>query len=105
MIGGEIDKGEQRLVRGLLLRHQLQGLVVEEAVGLDIDGAEIVSVVEMLDAGGQLKTARAHEGAERRIKRERIVAAAAQRQRQATLDPPRDDAGDEISEAAERPRR
>src|SRR6202034_3940501 len=55
-------------------------------------------------AGGELKTPRAHEGAIGRIERERAVAAAAQRQRQSTLDPARRDAGDEIGEAAERAR-
>ncbi len=59
----------------------------------------------MLDAGGGLETARAHEGAIGRIERERVVAAAAQRQRQAALDPARRDAGDEIGEPAERTRR
>ena len=42
-------------VAGGCLRHQPQRLVVEEAVGLDVLGAEIVRVVEMLDAGGGWK--------------------------------------------------
>ena len=92
-------------VAGGLLRHQAQRLVVKEAVGLDIFGAEIVGVVEMLDAGGGLETARAHEGAKGRIERQRIVAAAAQRQRQPALDPAGRDAGHEIGKAAERTRR
>ena len=104
MIGGEIDEREQRR-RRRLLRHQAERLVIEEAVGLDVPGAEIVRVIEVLDAGGQLETARAHEGAEGRIQRDRIVAAAAQRQRQAALDAARGDAGHEIGEPAERPRR
>ena len=104
MIGGEIDEHEQRR-RRRFLRHQLQGLVVEEAVGLDVLGAEIVRVVEMLDAGGGLETARAHEGAIGRIERDRVVAAAAQRQRQSALDAARRDAGHEIGKPAERARR
>ena len=68
---------------------------------LDIPGAEVARVVKMLDAGGGLETARAHEGAIGRIERERLVAAAAQRQRQTALDPARSDAGDEIGEPAE----
>ena len=50
------------------------------------------------------KAARAHEGAIGRIERQRVVAAAAQRKRQAALDAPRGDAGHEIGEAAERAR-
>ena len=52
-----------------------------------------------------LETARAHERAEGRIERNRVVAAAAQRQRQSALDAARGDAGDEIGEPAERARR
>ena len=104
MIGGEIDEHEQRR-RRRLLRHQSDGLVVEEAVGLDVLGAEIVRVVEMLDAGGGLETARAHERAIGRIERDRFIAAAAQRQRQSALDAAGGDPGDEIGKPAERPRR
>ena len=104
MIGGEIDEGEQRRL-DRLLRDQLQRLVVEEAVGLDVLGAEIVRIEEVLDAGRGLEAARAHEGAIGRIERKRRVAAAAQRQRQAALDAARGDAGHEIGEAAERARR
>ena len=104
MIGGEIDEGEQRRL-GRLLGDQPHGLVVEEAVRLDVPGAEIARIEEVLDAGGGLEAARAHEGAIGRIERQRAVAAAAQRQRQPALDPPRGDAGDEIGEAAERARR
>ncbi len=81
------------------------GLVVEEAVRLDALRAEIARVVEVLNARGGLEAARAHEGAVGRIERDGAVAAAAQRQRQSALDPPRGDAGDEIGEAAERARR
>src|SRR6185437_6470471 len=73
-------------------------------VGLDVFGAEIMRVVETLDAGGELETARAHETAIGGIKRKRRVAAAAQRKRQAALDPARCNAGDEIGKAAERAR-
>src|SRR3981189_1415712 len=80
VVGAEIDEHEQRRF-GRRLRHQAQGLVVEETVGLDIPGAEVVRVVEMLDAGGLLEAARAHEPAKGRIERDGVVAAAAQRQR------------------------
>ena len=59
----------------------------------------------MLDAGGGLETARAHERAIGRIERDGAVAAAAQRQRQAALDAARGDAGHEIGKPAERARR
>ena len=96
-----------RVERGLplALRHQVQGLVVEETVGFDVLGAEIVRVIEVLDTGRGLETARAHERAERRIQRDRVVAAAAQRQRQSALDAARGNAGHEIGEPAERARR
>jgi hypothetical protein len=35
------------------LRHQPQRLVVKEAVGLDVAGAEIVGILEILDADGE----------------------------------------------------
>ena len=85
-------------------RDQRYGLVVEEAVGLDALGAEILCIIEVLDAGRGVEAARAHEGAIGRIERDGVVAAAAQRHRQAALDPARGDAGDEIGEAAERAR-
>src|SRR5258706_14815054 len=59
----------------------------------------------MLDPGGGLEAARAHEGAIGRIERDRVVAAAAQRPRQSALDATRGDAGDKIGKPAERPRR
>src|SRR5450755_1924297 len=104
MVGAEIDEGEQWL-SGRPVRHQLQGVVVEEAVGLDVPGAEIMRIIEMLDAGGRLEAARTHEGAKGWIERHRSIAAAPQRQRQTPLDPSRRDAGDEIGETAERARR
>src|SRR5205814_1269179 len=75
------------------------------SVGLDILGAEIVRVVEMLNAGRQLEGPRAHERPEGGIQRDRVIAAAAQRQRQSALDPAGGDAGHEIGEPAERARR
>src|SRR5712672_2838417 len=59
----------------------------------------------MLDAGGGLEAARAHEGAIGRIERDRVVAAAAQRQRQSALDAARGDPRHEVGEAPERARR
>ena len=58
MIGGEIDEGEQRLL-GRLLRDQFDGLVVEEVVGLDAFGAEILCIIKMLDARRGVESARA----------------------------------------------
>src|ERR1700730_14377182 len=81
MIGGEIGENEQRAAAALALDH-LCCLVVEKRVGLD--------------AGGLLETARAHEGAARRVKRKRLVAAALQRVRQTALDAASGNAGDEI---------
>ena len=78
MIGGEIDEDEHRTARAFLLDHSRRG-VEEETVGLELARAEIVPVVETLHAGGGLEAARAHERAERRIERERAIAAAAQR--------------------------
>ena len=85
-------------------RNQLQRLVVEEAIGLDILGAEVARIEEALDAGRGLETARAHEGAIGRIERKRRVAAAAQRQRQAAFDAAGGDARHEVGKPAERAR-
>ncbi|MBA7639787.1 hypothetical protein ES703_47447 [subsurface metagenome] len=104
MIGREIDEGEQRRL-GRLLGDQLDRLVVEETIGLDALGAEILGIQEVLDSGRGVEAARAHEGAIGRIERRGVVAAAPQRHRQAALDPARRNAGDEIGEAAERARR
>src|SRR5215469_18706075 len=62
-------------------------------------------IVEMLDAGRGLEAARAHEGALRRIERERLVAAALERERQAAIDMAGRQPRHEIGEAAERARR
>ena len=45
----------------------LRGGIEEETVGLDLFGAEIVLIEEVLHAGRGLVAARAHEGAKRRI--------------------------------------
>src|SRR5579862_8882081 len=104
MIGGEIDENEHRAVLVLLLDHLRRG-IEEKTVRLDIFGAEIVLIVEMLHAGRGLVATRAHERAERRIEREGAIAAAAQRRRQSALDASGGDPGHEIREAAERARR
>src|SRR6516225_1603234 len=81
------------------------GRVEEEAIRLQIPGAEVVLIVEVLHARRGLKIPRAHESAERRIKRKRAIAAALQRRRQAAIDAAGGNARHEISKTAERTRR
>ena len=74
MIVGEIDEDEHRSVRVLAREHCRAG-VEEKTIGLDRRRRDVL-VVETLHAGGGLEAARAHEGAERGIDRERAVTAA-----------------------------
>src|SRR4029077_20679479 len=69
MICSEIDEEKHRPVSALFAYHACGG-VEEEAVWLQIPGAEVVLIVEALHAGRGLETPRAHESAQRRIKRE-----------------------------------
>jgi hypothetical protein len=55
---------EHRTVRTFLLDHARRRFI-EETVGLDAAGAEIMLIEETLHAGRGLEAARAHEGAER----------------------------------------
>src|SRR3954453_1217110 len=87
------------------MRHQRQSLVVEKAVGLDVLGAEIVGIIEMLDAGGGLETACAHESAIGGIERQGTVSATPQREWQSALDAPGGDARDEVREPSKGSRR
>ena len=99
MVGRHVDKNEERRPAALAPDHP-QGLIEIEAVGLHVARrAHLLQIGEMLDAGGGLEPAGAEEGAVVGIEAEGPVATAAQRLRQAALDPARGDAGDVEAEA------
>src|SRR6516165_10949525 len=84
----------------MFVDHSRRG-IEEETVRFELARSEIVLVVETLHPGGGLETARAHEGAERRIEREGAITAASQRGRQAAVDAAGRNPGDEIGKTAE----
>src|SRR5689334_19375981 len=104
MICRKIDEDKHR-PGGPMLGDRAGGGVEEEAVGLQIPRTEVVLIVEALHAGRRLEIPRAHERAERWIKRESAIATALQRRRQAAIDSSGRNARDKIGEAAERSRR
>src|SRR5262245_3121883 len=99
VIGGEIDVDEGRAVAALAC-DDAGSRVVVIAVGLELGRADRGGIHEMLDAGGLLEPAGAHEGAVRGIERIGLIAAPVQRTWQPALDPAGRDTGDEIGEPA-----
>ena len=93
MIGDIVDVEEERPVAALALDN-LDGLIEIETVGLEIRGAEVAHVQIMRDADRRLEGTRAEKSTVERIEAEGLVAATAQRQRQASIDVSRGDPGD-----------
>jgi hypothetical protein len=100
MVGRQIHENEKRVLAPLAF-DDLQGMIVEEPIGLQSARAHVLGVDKMRDAGRFVETAGTEESARPRIKGVGLVAATGERAREAALDPAGGDPGDEISEASE----
>ena len=105
VVGGDIDEDEERRCVSLAPDH-VSRLAEIERIGLHVARrAHLLEIDEGLDPRAGLETPRAEEGAVGGIEAERLVAASAERVRQAALYAAGGDAGDIEHEAAIRARR